>query len=188
MSAQFKTPREICQGVLSIQVRILREIRTLPHFFLLERTLPLVQAFTVLAHSTLTNLTGLDPLSSFDADSSFWVCNNSATGHICNNKALFTDNLVPSTFEIGSATGTTLPTLMGTDILCVTDDEGVKHSFTLKKVNYLPNSPVNIFSIRRSAELYSDETGHPDRDGTGISSGYNSHTMYWNRGKFRKTF
>ena len=188
ISARFKTPREICQGVMSIQVRTLREIRTLPHFFSLERTLPLVQSFTVFAHSTLTDLTGLDPLSSFDTDSSFWVCDNSATGHICNNKELFTDDLVPSIFEIGSAKGSTLPTLMGTVILRVTDDEGVKHSFTLKNVNYLPNSPVNILSIRRLAELYSDDTGHPDRDGTGISSGYDSHTMYWSKGKFRKTF
>jgi hypothetical protein len=101
---------------------------------------------------------------------------------------LFTDNLVPSTFEIGSATGTTLPTLMGTVILRVTDDEGVKHSFTLENVNYLPSSPMNIFSICCLADLYSDETGHPDRDGTGICSGYDSHTMYWKRGKFRKTF
>ena len=157
ISARYKIPRRICQGLLSVQVRILREIRTLPHFFSLERTLPLVQVFTAFAHSTLTDLTSIDPLSSFDTDSSFWVCDNSATGHICNNKALFTDNLVPSIFEIGSATGITLPTLMGTVILRVTDDEGEKHSFTLKNVNYLPDSPVNIFLISRLAELYSDD-------------------------------
>ena len=174
LTALFKILREICKGIPSVQIRILREIRKLPHLFSLEQTLPSIQVFTVFAHSTLTDLKDLDPLSSFDADSSFWVCDNSATGHICNNTTLFTDDLVPSIFEIGSATGILIPTLMGTVILRITDDKGEKHSFTLKNVNYLPDSPVNIFSIRRLAELYSDDSGHPDGNGTG--------------GKFRKTF
>jgi hypothetical protein len=121
-------------------------------------------------------------------DSSFLVCDNSATGHICNNKALFTDELVPSIYQVGSATGILVPNLMGTVILCVMDDEGVKHSFTLENVNYLPNFPVNILSLRPLAELYPDNLGHPDRSGTGITSGYDSHTIYWNRAQFMKTF
>jgi hypothetical protein len=32
----------------------------------------------------------------FNTDSSFWVCDNSATGHICNNKLLFDGTLVQS--------------------------------------------------------------------------------------------
>jgi hypothetical protein len=65
----------------------------------------------------MADLTDFDPLSSFDMDSSFWVCGNSATGHICNNKALFADELVPSIFQVGSATGILVPNLMGTVIL-----------------------------------------------------------------------
>jgi hypothetical protein len=77
---------------------------------------------------------------------------------------------------------------MGTVTLWITDDEGAKHSFTLKNVNYLPNSPVNILSLCHLAELYPDDAGHPDRNGTGISSGYDNHTLYWDKARFSKTF
>jgi hypothetical protein len=166
----------------------LREFRKWLHNFFVRRTTECVHAFTVLAHTTMADISNLDPLFSFDTDSSFWVCNNSATGHICNNKELFTDELVPSIYEVGSATGISTPTLMGTVTLRITDDEGAKHSFVLKNVNYLPNSPVNILSLRRLAELYPDDTGHPNRTGTGISSGYDSHTLCWDSARFSKTF
>ena len=99
-----------------------------------------------------------------------------------------TDELVPSIFEVGSATGISTLNLMGTVTFRITDNEGAKHSFTLKNVNYLPNSPVNILSLRRLAELYPDDAGHPDCNGTGISSGYDSHTLYWDSARFSKTF
>jgi hypothetical protein len=136
--------------------------------------------FTTLAFSTLAASIHENTQTSFYSDSSFWVCDNSATGHICNDKSLFTDELVPSIYEVGSATGVLTPTLMGTVTLRITDDEGGKHSFILKNVNYLPDSPVHILSLRRLAELYPDDSGHPDRNGTGISSGYDNHTLYWN--------
>ena len=47
---------------------------------------------------------------------------------------------------------------------------------------------MNILSLRRLAELYPDDKGHPDRNGTGINSGYDSHTLYWNKARFNKTF
>ena len=136
----------------------------------------------------MTDLSTINSLSSFDTDSSFWVCDNSATGHICNNKELFSDELVPSIFEVGSATGISTPMLMGTVTLRITDNEGAKHSFVLKNDNYLPDSPVNILSIGHLAELYPDDAGHPDQNGTGISSGYDSHTLYWDSARFSKTF
>ena len=116
------------------------------------------------------------------------MCDNSATGHICDTKTLFTNELVPSIFEVGSATGISTPTLMGNITLRLTDNEGAKHSFALQNVNYLPDSPVNILSLRCLAELYPDDKGHPDRNGTGINSGYDSHTLYWNKARFNKTF
>ncbi len=136
----------------------------------------------------MVDLLTLNSLLLFNTDLSFWVCNNSKTGHICNNKTLFADELVPLIFEVGSATGISTPTLMGTVTLRLTDDEGAKHSFTLKNVNYLPNSLVNILSLRCLAELYPDDAGHPDQNGTGISSGYNNHTLYWDKARFSKTF
>jgi hypothetical protein len=143
---------------------------------------------TIAVHSTLAASTHLSDLSFFDTDSSFWVCDNSATGHICKDKSLFTGDLVPSIFEVGSATGISTPTLMGTVVLRLTDDEGVTHSFEFTNVNYLPDSPVNLLSLRRLAELYPDATGHPDRNDTGIQSGFDNHVLFWNREQFKKTF
>jgi hypothetical protein len=148
----------------------LREFRKWLHNFFVRRTTECVYAFTVLAHTAMADILTLDPLLSFDTDSCFGVCNKSAMGHFCNNKELFTDELVPSIYEIGSATGISMPTLMGTVILRITDNEGAKHLFVLKNVNYLPSLPVNILSLRRLAELYPDDAGHPDRTGTGIRS------------------
>jgi hypothetical protein len=62
-------------------------------------------------------LMDFDPLSSFDMDSSSWVCDSLVTGRICNNKALFVDEFVPSIFQVGSVTGKLVPNLMGTVIL-----------------------------------------------------------------------
>ena len=31
-------------------------------------------------------------------------------------------------------------------------------------------------------------TGHPDRNGTGIRSGFDNHVLFWNREQFKKTF
>ena len=171
-----------------IEMTFLREFGKRLHKFFSRETLDYVHAFTILTHTTIADQLTHDPLSSFDTDSSFWVCDNSATGHICNTKTLFTDELVPSIFEVGSATGISTPTLMGNITLRLTDNEGAKHSFALQNVNYLPDLPVNILSLRRLAELYPDDKGHPDRNGTGINSGYDSHTLYWNKARFNKTF
>jgi hypothetical protein len=116
------------------------------------------------------------------------VCDNSRTGHVCKDKALFIGDLVPSIYEIGSATGTTVPNLMGTVTLRLTDDEGEKHSFILNNVNYLPDSPVNLLSLHQLAELYPDPAGYPDKNGPGICSGFDSHTMFRDPEKFKKTF
>jgi hypothetical protein len=70
----------------------------------------------VFAYLTKADLTDIDPLFSFDTDSSSWVFDNLATGHICNNKALFADDLVPFISQVSSATGILVPNLMGTVI------------------------------------------------------------------------
>jgi hypothetical protein len=178
----------IYQEISCVQTRLLREIGKVLHNFSFRTTCTWLHAFTVFVHSTMTDLADCNPLSSFNTDSSFWVCDDLATGHICNNKDLFTNKLVPPIYQVGSATGILVPNLMGTVILWVTDNEGVKHSFTLSNVNYLSDLPVNILSLCHLTKIYPDASGHPDRNGTGITSGYDNHTMYWNKGKFKKTF
>jgi hypothetical protein len=38
------------------------------------------------------------------------------------------------------------------------------------------------------AKSYPDPAGYPDKNGTGIRSGFDSHTMFWDQEKFKKTF
>ncbi len=78
--------------------------------------------------------------------------------------------------------------MIGTVILWLTDDEGVNHSFELDNVNYLPDSLVNLLSLRLLAEMYLDTSGHPDQNGTGIHSGYDNHIIFWNQEQFKKSF
>jgi hypothetical protein len=47
---------------------------------------------------------------------------------------------------------------------------------------------VNLLSLWQLAEQYCDEKGNQDRDGTGINSSYDAHTLYWNKKQFLKTF
>ncbi len=70
-----------------------------------------------LAAYTTSDFLGDNTMISFDTDSSFWVCNNAARGHICKDKSLFSGNLVPSIYEISTANGIDSPSLMGTVIL-----------------------------------------------------------------------
>jgi hypothetical protein len=62
-------------------------------------------------------------------------------------KSLFSGDLVPSIYKVSTANGTDSPTLMGTVILQLRDNEGVVHNFTLTHVNYMPKSPVNLLSL-----------------------------------------
>ncbi len=152
------------------------------HYFLRESTSHATSILALAACSTFAAMAQLSNLSFFDTDSSFWVCDNSATGHIWKDKSLFTGDLVPSIFEVGSATGISTPLLMGTVTLPLTDDKGVFHSFELTNVNYLLNSPVNLLLLWQLAELYTDATDHPDW------SVFDDHILFWNRNQFKKTF
>ncbi len=98
------------------------------------------------AYLTLAAKTQPYDLSFFNTDSSFWVCDNSATGHICKDKSLFIKDLVPSIVKVGSATDISTHTLMGTVTLQLIDDEGVFSSFDLTNVNNLPNSCESIIT------------------------------------------
>ncbi len=158
-----------------------------PHSISFGTTFTQLHGFTTLAYSTLTQAHA-NTMSSFDTDSSFWVCDNSATGHICNVKALFHGKLVPSIYIVGAATGSLEPSLMGTVLLKVTDDNGKKHTFMLTQVTYMPNSPVNILSTQVLSKQFTDKDGGFDKHGTGINLCYDNHTLIWDHGKYSKTF
>ena len=126
--------------------------------------------------------------ASFDTDSSFWVCDNSGTSHICNDISMFHGKLVPSAYHIGTATGTCDSSKMGTVIVHLTNDEGVAHSFLLSECIYMPESSFNLLSVHRLAEHFPDDNGLPDKRGTGIMSVFEEHTLFWNDKKHSKTF
>jgi hypothetical protein len=80
-------------------------------------------------------------------------------GHICNDKALFSGELIPSIHIVGAATGTSEPTLMGTVVLQLTDNNGDKHTFTPTHMNCMPKSPVNSLSTRVLSKKNTNEYG-----------------------------
>jgi hypothetical protein len=137
--------------------------------------------FTTFAFSTFAASLHENTMTSFNTDSSFGVCDNLVTGHICNDRTLFTGDLVPSIYIVGAATGTSEPTLMGTVDLRITDDDGQRHKFTLTHVNYMPTSPVNLLSTRVLSRQFTDKNGID-------YSCYENHTLIWDHGKYQKTF
>jgi hypothetical protein len=117
-----------------------------------------LNGFTTFAYSTLVSVQE-NTMTSFDTDSSFWVCDNSAIRHICNNNILFIGDLVSSIYIVVAATGTLEPTLMATVQLQITVDNGTKHTFTLTHMNYMPTSPVNLLLTRVLSKQFTDENG-----------------------------
>jgi hypothetical protein len=158
------------------------------HFqkILARDTMHTLNGFTTFAYSTLASVHE-NTMTSFNMDSSFWLCDNSATGHIFNNRTLFIGNLVPLIYIVGAATGTLVPTSMGTVQLQITDDDGEKHTFTLTHVNYMPTSPVNLLSTHVLSKKLTDENGI-DTHGTGIHLCYEDPTLIWDHSKYCKTF
>ena len=184
--------RELSQKITLRDTRqmmcsILRELAwKLIRISTLEASCTILLGLTTLPLSILTQAFASEVIP-FDTDSSFWVCNNLVTGHICNNKSLFSGEMVPSIYIVGAAMGTTEPILMGTVLLCTTDDNGKKHIFTLTHVNYIPNLPVNLLSTQVLSEQYVDENGF-DNQGTGVSSAYDIHVLIWDHGQYSIMF
>ena len=96
--------------------------------------------------------------------------------------------MIPSTCIVGTAKGYSGELYVGTVVLALTCDNGTKHTFIIKDVIYMEDSPVNSISTRRLAKLFSDENSNPDRHDTGITSPFNTLVLFWNHNKFKKTF
>ena len=71
--------------------------------------------------------------------------------------------------------------------LRIEDDDVIQHVLELKECVCLPESPVNVMSVRRLAENYPDADGRPDR-GTGILSLLDEHHLFWDGEKGSKHF
>ena len=124
----------------------------------------------------------------FDTDSVFFVCDNSTTGHICNDLLKFVPGTLKQTNRrLTTANGTGPPVQEGTIKIHLVDDNGKRHIFILENCIYHSESPVNLLSTRPLAEKFLDENGNPDED-TRIESRYSTHTLTWSFGQFKKTF
>ena len=96
----------------------------------------------------------------FDTDLVFFVCDNSTTGHICNDIRKFIPGTLHQTNKSLTTANGTGPCLQeGTVRLHLNNDNGVKHIFVLDNCLYHPNLPVNLLSTRRLAEKFIDENG-----------------------------
>jgi hypothetical protein len=133
----------LCRFDLTLRV-LLHQI---PHALTFSATCTKLVGFTTFPSSTIAWIY-VNATLFFDADSSFWVCDNSATGHICNDELHFLGEHVPSIYLVGAATETSEPTFIGTVVLCLTTNNGDKHTFTLTHVKYMPKSPVNLLLTR----------------------------------------
>ena len=101
----------------------------------------------------------------FDTDSIFFVCDNSTTGHICNDLLKFIPGTLQQTNRRLTTANGTGPTVQeGTITIRLTDDDGKQHKFLLEGCIYHPDSPVNLLSTRRLAEKFLDDDGNPDKD------------------------
>jgi len=124
----------------------------------------------------------------FDTDSSFFVCDNSTTGHICNNIRKFVPCSIQQTNKnLTTANGTGSCLQEGTVKIRLIDDAGTQHIFILDNCLYHPESWVNLLSTRCLAEKFLDADGNPDKE-TCIESRYSTHVLTWSFGQFKKTF
>ena len=124
----------------------------------------------------------------FDTDLIFFVCDNSTTGHICNDIQKFVPGTLCRTNKSLTTANKTGPCLQeGTGRIHSNKDDAVKHIFILDNCLYHPTSPVNLLSTRQLAEKFIDEHGNPDEQ-TQIESWYSTHVLTWSFGNFKKTF
>ena len=104
--------------------------------------------------------------TTFDADAVTFDVDNSATGHVCNDKALFNGTLRDDpNAGIITVTGT-MQCQVGEVRLRWQDDDATTHEHILQNVSYAPTSPVNILSVRELSKHFVDDDGHFDETGT----------------------
>jgi hypothetical protein len=124
----------------------------------------------------------------FDTDSIFFVCDNSTTGHICNDIQKFIPDTMQQTNKSLTTANGMEPCLQeGTIRIQLIDDVGAQHIFILDNCLYHPTSPVNLFSASRLAEKFLNADDNPDEE-TCIESQYSTHVLAWSFGQFEKTF
>jgi hypothetical protein len=113
----------------------------------------------------------------FDTDSIFFVCNNSTTGHICNDIQKFIpDTMQQKNKSLTTANGTEPCLQEGTVRIRLIDDASTQHIFILDNCLYHPTSPMKLLSMRCLAEKFLNADGNTDKE-TCIESWYSTHVL-----------
>jgi hypothetical protein len=149
----------------------------------IENPLGLFQGFT----ASLANGDS-EKLNTQNTDSVFFVCDNSTTGHICNDiRKFIPGSLCQTNKSLTTANGTGPCLQEGTVWLHLNNDDGVKFIFILNNFLYHPDLPVNLLSTRQLAEKFINAHGNPDKQ-TRIELRYSTHVLTWSFGNYKKTF
>ncbi len=93
--------------------------------------------------------TSFADVDSEQSDSVFFVCDNSTTGHICNDIQKFVQGTIRQTNKsLMTANGTGSCLQEGIVKIRLINDAETQHIFILDNCVYHPNSPVNLLSTR----------------------------------------
>ncbi len=84
--------------ILQVECPSWKELIKLP-YFLRESTSHATSILSLVAYLTFAATAQLSDLSFFNTDSTFWVCDNSGTGHICKDKLLFVGDQISQSHE-----------------------------------------------------------------------------------------
>ena len=89
------------------------------------------------------------------------TCANSANVHVCNDKNCFKGELVTEkSYQVATIRDShNRATAVGTVVWEWKDDKGKLHTFEVKDVLYLLDSPVNILSVTKVADQLDDNHG-----------------------------
>ena len=122
----------------------------------------------------------------FDIDSIFFVCDNSTTGHICNDLLKSIPGTLQQTnLRLTTANVTGPPVQEGTIKIHLTDDGGKITCFLLEGCIYHPESPVKFLSTRLFADKFLDANGNIDEE-TRIEFIYSTYTLTWCCGNYNE--
>jgi hypothetical protein len=126
----------------------------------------------------------LNTQTHFDTALVFFVCDNSTTGHICNDIQKFVPGTLQQTNKSLTNANGTGPCLQEETVrIWLQDDMGTEHIFILDNCLYHPDSPINLLSTRQLAEKFIDESGNPVEE-TQIESQCSTHVLTWSFGQF----
>ena len=126
--------------------------------------------------------------TTFDADVVIFDVNNSATGHVCNDKALFNGTLRDDPNAVIITVKGNIQFQVGKVLQRWQDDDKTTHAYIPQNFSYAPTSTVNILSVRELSKYFVDDNGNFDETGMTMKTGYTKSTFVWDFNRYTQTF